>query len=457
MGEVAGAAAFNQRSTRSLRFGRSDRHRNLTIAVLLLVLFAGCRRAPRVPRKALLLPPAPGASTLQRREPSPFGLVASAKHLTLDVTENAARSPRVRVSGRTLTAFADGGGALVVERTPGAGFDAPFDPAKQTLIYAGVVPHQIAFRRSDVPCAAADDHTVLLFQGKTWREQRLRGHPCPPHAFLTWDGGALLVDSQIQVGWATSSPVEQLTEANGTVLTHVSPTGALSHPTLGLDPAFMAWGGSSAEQTLALVGTYGVRAEAGTAPAVGSRHIVVMRRHAAGQFQASVIVHAEGPPTQSQRTQVREFGAAAVLWPPPARDDGTAVSGAIAEGGDEIAWQGHASSVFKITDTAIMELRFRSVSEQDCQVIEATLAGEEVYALVACPGVPNRVVRALHDAEPVRLALPVLPALPACSPIQVLGRAPADLWIRAECGTAGQAQVQAIFRSGHPQQPLVEQ
>ena len=322
---------------------------------------------------------------------------------------------------------------------------APFDPKRETITYAG----PLAFRRKNVPCLAPDAAAVLLPMGKTWRVLPLRGRTGPPHAFVAWEGGALLIDSQLQpCGWATSSPVEQLIQPTGTVFTQISASGAFSHPTLGLDRDFMAWGGSSAGDRLALVGTYGVRATDAGPPAFGSHDIVVMRRQGAGPFKASLIVKADGPASQSRRAGVREFGAAALLWPPPARDDGTPVVGAPAEGGDELAWKGHASSIFRIADDATTEFRFRSPSEQDCAARDAALVGVQVYAVVACSDGATHVVRADPDGQPDRVELPSTPALGACVPSQLAPAGPHELWVLAACAPAGKPEVRALFRSG---------
>jgi len=178
-----------------------------------------------------------------------------------------------------------------------------------------------------------------------------------------------------------------------------------------------------------------------------------MRRHGKGPFKASLIAHATGPASQSQRTQIREFGAAALLWPPAARDDGTAVTGAVAEGGDEITWKGHAGSIFVIKDDTTSEIPFRTASEQDCSVAEATLSGDSVYALVECPSSPLRLVHAAAGAPPETIALPPLGAL-ACVPTQIIARTPTDLWLRASCGgTTQQPEISAVFRESHAQPP----
>jgi hypothetical protein len=295
----------------------------------------------------------------------------------------------------------------------------------------------------------------LTLQGKRWHEQRLRARDYPPHAFVEWEDSALLVDSPIGgCGWATSSPIEQLDRPRGTVFTQVAPNGVLSHPTLGLDSTFMAWDASSAANTLSLVGTYGVRADGG-APEFGTHDIVVMRRQGQGTFAASTIVKVNGIPSQSVRTRIRESGPAAVLWPPPARDDGTRVAGVATEAGDEIAWKDRASLVFKISQQGIASLRFRSVHEQDCYAREAAVVGDEVYVIVACPDELTKLVQAVAQGEPQSVDSFTLSGVSVCAPVQVMGLAADDLWVRARCGPAGQPKIDAIFRRGaHPRSSL---
>jgi hypothetical protein len=361
------------------------------------------------------------------------------------------RASRPEAEGpATFELLASGKDATV--RAEGSAPGVPFDAKTETVSYAGEPPNLVAFRRKNMPCLVRDDATVLTLRGTRWREKRLPRREGPPHAFIPWDGGALLVDSQIQpCGWATRSPVERLTKGEGTRFTHVASTGRLSHPMLGLDPTFMAWGASSAGGMLALVGTYGVNADA-EATGPGSRDIVVMRGRGPGSFRPFVIVKSEGPQTQSVRTRVRELGTAALVWPPPARDDGTPVAGAIAEGGDEIAWKGHASSVFRIDDHGIGELRFRSTSEPDCFARDAAVIGQDVYVIVACPTQRARLVRASAHGEPEPVMLPSPPTLGPCSPTELAPRTGDGLWVRAECGPES-APVSAVFRPARVQGP----
>jgi len=435
--------------------------RYCSLALLAVVLW-GCRQSGSVPTKPSAVQTRPQPSSSAALPPRPaaaaLGLVASGKKLALTLVSGANEGARVRVWNASASAQALGDDALVVNQEPEPSVGAPFDARTQTLVYAGNWPSSFAFRRNNVPCLAKDDPTLLVLQGKKWLEKRLRERALPPHAFLAWEDGALFVDSQIQAcGWATSSPVEQLVQPTGTVFTQVAPNGGMTHPSLDLEPSFMAWGGSSAQHTLALIGTLGVRADAGsTGP--GSRDIVVMRRHEKGPFTASVLIHAEGSQTQSLRTQIREFGAAALVWPPPARDDGTPVTGALAEGGDEIAWKGHASSLFVVKDDSTTELSFRSSSEQDCHVQEAALVADGAYAIVACPSLPTRLVHARAGATPEPIPVPALNEHTPCAPIQVIARSADDVWLRGACGgTPEQPEVEAVFRQGHAQQPVLLQ
>jgi hypothetical protein len=438
--------------------------RHLPSALLVVVLW-GCRQGAPVPAKPSgdngRPPPSAQSSSSSPSRPPPiaFGLVASAKHLALGLVRDGATGARARVWNDATSAHAAGDGALLQDQEPEQWLAAPFDPRQQTLIYAGDWPSAFAFRRNDVPCLAKDDATLLMLRGKNWQEKRLRERAMPPHAFLAWDGGALFVDSPIQVcGWATSSPVERLVGPTGTVFTLIRPNGSASHPSLDVDPSFMAWGGSSSEQTLALIGTFGVRDAPGSGEdPVGSRDIVAMRRHAKGPFRTTLIVHAEGPQAQSLRTQIREFGGAALVWPPPVRDDGTPVTGAPAVGGDEIAWKGHASSIFLIKDDGVAELPFRSTSDQDCHVQQATLVAESAFAIVACESSATRLVRAAVGAPPEPFALPPLSDSAPCTPVQIMARAPDDVWVRATCGASKQRETEAVFRSGHAQLPLLLQ
>ena len=106
----------------------------------------------------------------------------------------------------------------------------------------------------------------------------------------------MIVDSQIQAcGWATSSALERLDEGPGTTFTAIAPDGTVTHPTLDLDPTFVAWSASSADASLALVGTIGIRHDGGSYVA-GTRDVVVMRRSKStgGRFVANVIARGEG-------------------------------------------------------------------------------------------------------------------------------------------------------------------
>jgi len=137
------------------------------------------------------------------------------------------------------------------------------------------------------------------------------------------------------------------------------------------------------------------------------------------------------------------------------RDDGTPVSGAITAGGDEIAWKGRDSSLFRIDDDGTTAFTFRPATEQDCSVRDAALVGQDMYAIVECPNSLAQLVRAAAHGEPERVGLPALPSFSACSPTQISVQAPDDLWVSAECITKDKRKVGAVFRRGHAQAPLI--
>ena len=370
---------------------------------------------------------------------------------------------RVIVSSEGFTAFADGDEPLKAgdPHLPPEPKPVTHDPEKESVIVVGAHPSFFAFRRNNLPCGRIDEPALFVYEGGSWRPKKITRDPVPPYAFGAWKNGALFVDSQIPAcGWATSSVDGELQAGPGTKLTFVSKDGTLSHPTLGLDPDFIAWDASTkvtaTDSTLALVGTYGAHGDPGPGRSTpGVPHdIVVMRRHAEGAFKASIIVHGVGSPMGSLRTYVQELGSAAIVVPPPAHDDGTAFTNAPAEGGDEPAWTDHASSIFVITDEKTRELRFRAPNEE-CTVDQATLVGQTVYALVACPKLPLRFIRFAADGTRERIAPPALPAFPGdvCRPRSLIVRQPDDLWVRAECGNEGKAVV-AFFRAGHEQEPI---
>ena len=292
--------------------------------------------------------------------------------------------------------------------------------ASASVEVVGELPHAFAFRRDDVPCYAIDNPQVVVRGATAWGAPiPLKREPVPPHAVVAWQGGMLLVDSLIQpCGWATSNPLEAWTKGPGTTFTFVDARGAVTHPTLDLDPHFIAWDASSTGDDLALVGTFGD-------PKSVTRDIAVVRRHAAGPWTTSVLLHGTGWRVQSQRTGVAEFGGAALVWGPPAHDDGSLVKGAPTEGGDEITWKGHASSIFVIDEHGTRELRFRAPNEGECRVSDAAYVSGDVFAMVRCADGPARLRRVTETArEDVALA---------CEPELIAVHA-GELWMRGACG-----------------------
>lgn len=358
--------------------------------------------------------------------PAKLGLVASVPHPTLRLLGD-----HVSVSSGTFHASADGDAPLVLGDELMKGL--AYTPGAYTLWLAGTWPDVFAFRRDDrgEPCGAIDHPTFFAHTGGAWKSFPLARDPIPPIGAIGWSGGMLLVDAMAApCGWATSSPLESFTKGPGTTFTLVGADGKATHPTLDLDPTFITLGVSYAGDAIALSGTFGDTKSA-------MRDVVVMRGRGRGPFRPTVIVRGTGWHAESWRTRVREFGVAAIVLPPPAHDDGSVLP-EHAEGGDEITYKGHASSIFVVTDAAVSERAFRGPTEQDCTAEDAVYFRGDVYAIVACPKKRTRLERLTEAGarEPIALS---------CAPTSLEARAQSDLWIAASCG---------VFRLGHPQAAL---
>jgi len=407
------------------------------------------------------------AALRARASSSPFGLVAVAPKARIQLW---AGDSKLWAWSQGLQASANGDGPLVSDDTLKG---LPYHTGKQSLILAGAYPNLLALLTNDAPCASADFAvSTFVRQSAHWSARPLpkRGlsEGNPPHGFVTWMKGGLLIDSAIPNcgAYTSGGTIDEIAEnQRGTTFTYLASDGNWSHPTLGLDPTFVAWGASSAGDALSLVGSFavhpGAAADRVTAP------VVVMRRNSAGPFRASAITPQRPPGVASLLTQVREFGSAALLLPPPVRDDGTPPFGCPAEVGDEMGWKGHAGSVFIVSNSETKELAWRTPAEQDCYVPDAVLNAEGVFAIFECPMPPDSVTDAAENyVTRVRYLLHVslsggreLTSLPevggfTCEPDQIELRPPDDLWVSAACG-GGASGSFALFRRGHPQLPLV--
>jgi len=334
----------------------------------------------------------------------------------------------------------------VPPRAPGS--EPHHDPATQdVMVIAGVALRITRW----TPSYPVDRIAVMTRQGSLWKENTAATKLItrPLVGFVPWKDGALVITSPLVRSWATGSALTKR-DGPGCDFIFVGPSGAPTRANVGIDPHFTPWEESDHEGVMSLVGTVGVPPPASAA--VGTaysdvdwdwRDIVVVRRTNDGKVREWVIVHGTGLAMQSNRTHIAEFGSAALVWPTPARDDGTPVNGAPAQGGDESAWRGKANTIFLITDQGVHERVFRSVTEQDCSVATAALVGDDVFAVVECPSAPTRLTRIDRSGARVRLDVPS-----RCEPqgLRVKG---SELTVRAVCASDGGPKA-ASFRLSKP-------
>lgn len=401
--------------------------------------------------------------------PGSFGLVAVAPNTSIGLWVGGSH---VLAWGKGLQASADGDAPLAPDEfLNGLAYDAD----KQHLMMAGSFPNLIALRVHDAPCATME-FVVSAFARRDgrWAARELgeRGpvSASPPFGFVSWSSGGLVVDSVSENcgAYTSSGPLGELPDSErGTKLTVLAASGKSSHPTLGLDRRFIAWGASSWGDSLSLIGSYAAPKGHGDDAMLPAA--VVMRRHGARPFRASEIGPRVAPATISMLQHVREFGTVALFLPPPARDDGTPPFGYAAVG-DEMNWKDHGKSLFIVTDRETKELTWRTPTLQDCHLPDAVLDGQGVLAILECPMPParlkegeekyvirmRRLLQICSDGRKELIELPRLehPGQPVCEPQRLELRPPDDIWVSALCGD-GDSSVAALFRRGHPQTPLV--
>lgn len=427
------------------------------VAVIALLSLAGCKHCSSDTPAAdsgVSVPP-PSASTAAIADaapdvattsaPKPLALVARGHGLASPTARIDVLGSRVWISTGDLEATADGDAALV----PGADFakGTGFVPKKHSLLVVGQWPDLFAFRRNDEPCAVIDEPKVFTGRAGIWTPgPAVRDIAAPPIGFVAWQGSALLVEGQFSnCGWAMSGIGPLEAPGPGTSITRLASDGKVDQPTLDLDPNFVAWDVSSGGDALSLLGTMSGRS--GAQP----RNIVVMRRTGSGPFKPTVLVKGTGPSMSSLRAHVRELGTVALVWPPPARDDGTPFAGATM-GGDEIAWKGHAATLFVIEGDTHRELKFRAKAEPECRLVDAAIASGVIHAIVACPGADPRFVRFDEGGTPQPVALALPEAGSSCRAKSLSVRLPDELWILAECNK-GEG---AVFRSTSRLDPVVD-
>ncbi len=400
--------------------------------------------------------PAPAPSGPPRILPAPdaLALVAVGDKPGAKIVWLQATGSRVWLSGMGLDAYADDDGPLVP--APDLLNGMPHAPGDQVIV-VGAYPNLLAYRARDEYCAVLRHPAVFVRDGNAWRQGQALDESTCPTAFVAWNGGALLVESLVDPGWATGGAGPVAPGESGTTLRFLAPDGSVRPVNLALPRAFEAWGASSDGTHVSLVGAFGLPPSDASASAFKvARDVVVMRGQGQGSFEAATVLQMLG--FGSLRTEVREVGTAALVMPPPVRDDGTMVAGAPTEGGDETAWKGKASRLYVVQGSRVDPHVFRTAAEQDCSLADAAATGDTTYAVVRCPDRPWFLERWGADWKQERIALPGLGgdagATPlACQPRKLLVRPPDDLWIEAACGLSG-PMVPAVFRRGRPQEPV---
>jgi len=396
--------------------------------------------------------PAPAPSIAPRNPPASdaLALVAVGAKPGAKIVWLQVNGSRVWLSGMGLDAYADEDGPLVP--APDLLNGMPHAPDDRVIV-VGAYPNLLAYRARNEYCAVLRHPAVFVRDGNAWKQGQALPESTCPTAFVAWNGGALLVES-VDQGWATGGAGPVAPGESGATFRFLAPDGSVRPVDLALPRAFETWDVSSDGTHLSLVGTFGLPPPDASESALKvARDVVVMRGQGRGSFEAATVLRMLG--FGSLRTEVREVGTAALVLPPPVRDDGTMVAGAPTEGGDEMAWKGKASRLYVVRGSQVDPHVFRTAAEQDCSLADAASTGDTTYAVVSCPGKPWFLERWDADWKAERIALPRLESSPplACQPRKLLVRPPEDLWIEAACGPS-EPTVPAIFRRGRPQEPV---
>ena len=397
--------------------------------------------------------PTSAPSSLPRNPPASdaLALVAVGAKPGAKIVWLQANGSRVWLSGMGLDAYADDDGPLAP--APDLLSGMPHAPDDRVIV-VGAYPNLLAYRARNEYCAVLRHPAVFVRDGSGWKQGQALSESTCPTAFVAWNGGALLVESAVNPGWATGGAGPVAPGESGTTLRFVAADGSVRPVDLALPRAFEAWDASSDGTHVSLVGALGLPpSDASESALKVARDVVVMRGESRGSFKAATVLPMLG--FGSLRTEVREVGTAALVLPPPVRDDGTMVTGAPTEGGDEMAWKGKASRLYVVRGSQVDAHVFRTAAEQDCSLADAAAVGDNTYAVVSCPGKPWFLERWDADWKAERIALPRIESSTplACQPRKLLVRPPDDVWIEAACGPS-EPTVPAIFRRGRPQEPV---
>jgi hypothetical protein len=381
-------------------------------------------------------------------------LVAVGKGWSSKIVWLVAVGSRVWLSGMGFDAYADEDGPFVP--APDMLKGLPYKLPAHRIQVVGSYPTLFVLRTNNVNGRlASEEATVFVRTGETWKEAPRLPHLDAPHAFVYWNGGALLIDSQIELN---ASATWEAARA-GTTFTFVAADGTVSEPKIPLERAFLAWAADSDGTTLSLLGTRGMAPPKGEAMA-GSSGVVVARGSGKEPMTLTALSPSVTAMLETYSSKVRERTAGAIVFPPPspfAREEG--------------AWlKTPALSIHAVTDGKAKTVRVGGGGDEQCGVTDATTLGSDVYAILHCLPEATRLVRVADGGKPQNVKLPALAKNEgggfrvahekenafACTPKKLVARGADDLFIESSCGGATNgAAIPAVFRRGRAQDPVV--
>lgn len=397
---------------------------------------------------AQALPPPPTLPTLPLTTED-LSLVAVGRRWGSKLIWLKALGGRVWLSGTNLDAYADEDGPLV--KGPDLLADLPYTPGKHRLDVVGRYPVLFALRRKDVSGRMDSvEPAVFVRSGGSWtaaNKLAIGGHP---HAFLAWNGGALVVDSVIQLN---ASPWWDGKE-QGTTFDFVAPDGTVTHPALLDDRAFMAWDGASDDKTLTLVGTKMQGSlEKGTTTGAW-----IARGGANGKLTLTALLPKVGIGMEAYGARLVGHGEHTVFVPP-------------ANPIVDTTWEPFRSAVYVLGEGKPDATKLEAASEH-CRIEDIAVVDESTYVVRECLDARGReLLRVTGGKSLSKIALPGLVKNPgggfrmatkdaafACEPTSLTVRGPSDLWVVGRCGVGTERDspsIPVVFRRGHVQEAVV--
>jgi hypothetical protein len=396
--------------------------------------------------KALSLPPS--SDVLE--------LVAVGKGWSSKIVWLVSIGSRVWLSGMGFDAYADGDGPFIP--APDMLKGLPYESSKHRIEVVGAHPALFALRTKRVNGRIeSPEATVFVRNGDAWKQAKPLPHDWFPHAFVGWNGGALLMYSQIEL----NSGAAYSTNEPGTSFSFVSSDGTVSDPKIAIERTFMAWTADSDGTTLSLLGARGTMPPKGET--MGGANAIAIAR---GTGKEAMNVTTLGPASaiwlETYSANVRESGATAIVRPPP--------SPFAAEEG---AWpKTPALSLLAVADAKPKTLKIGNGGDEQCGANDAVALGSAVYAIVHCMPDTAFLVRAAEGAKAQRVKMPLLAKKEgggfrvahekenafACEPKQLVTRGADDLFVEAQCGAGGGSEgpgIPAVFRLGRAQEPVI--